>query len=47
MASIDVDTNAVIEELLDRIKRLTLENVVLTKALESFEEGALSTDNGA
>lgn len=44
MASIDVDLNVVVEELLNRIKVLTLENVVLTKALEMLDQDDPSSE---
>lgn len=45
MASIDVDLNVVVEELLNRIKVLTLENVVLTKALEMLDQADPSSED--
>jgi hypothetical protein len=35
---IDIDFQIVIDELLDRNKTLTLENIILKKALEQIQE---------
>jgi regulator of replication initiation timing len=37
---IDIDFQIVIDELLDRNKSLTLENIILKKALEHIQESA-------
>ena len=34
---IDIDLNSVIEEVLERNKQLTLENIILKKALEQVQ----------
>ena len=44
--NIDIDLNVVIDDLLDRIKKLTLENAILSKALESLSDDDLSPDEG-
>lgn len=42
---INVDLNDVINELLEQVKSLTLENVILKKALEAAQSGPLDEND--
>lgn len=43
---IDIDLNSIIEEVLERNKQLTLENIILKKALEQVQQPLMEAPSG-